>query len=112
MSRPGSYFAGSSRSSGKKETFRYFGDVNAKKLSSSSILSKNAGRLAAQQQATKAVNNAEASRGGGNKSPIPYASPNAFGKSIPKITINSMTKVHIDKDGNVKRQEATADVMP
>lgn len=99
-------------SSGKKETFRYFGDVNAKKLSSSDILSKNAGQQALKQQTQQAIKNAEASRGGGNKSPIPYASPNAFGKSIPKITINSMTNVHIDKDGNVKRQEATADVMP
>ena len=98
-------------SSGKKETFRYFGDVNAKKLSSSDVLSRNAGRIAAQQQATKAVNNAEVSRGG-NSSPIPYASPNAFGRVIPKITINSMTNVHIDKDGNTKRTEATADVMP
>lgn len=99
-------------SSGNKETFRYFGDVNAKKLSSSDILSKNAGQQALKQQTQQAIKNAEASRGGGNKSPIPYASPNAFGKSIPKITINSMTNVHIDKDGNVKRQEATADVMP
>lgn len=98
-------------SSGKKETFRYFGDVNAKKLSSSDVLSRNAGRIAAQKQATKAVKNAEASRGS-NSSPIPYASPNAFGKSIPKITINSMTNVHIDKDGNTKRTEATADVIP
>lgn len=99
-------------SSGKKETFRYFGDVNAKKLSSSDILSKNAGQQALKQQTQQAIKNAEASRGGGNKSPIPYASPNAFGKSIPKITINSMTNVHIDKDGNTKRTEATADVMP
>lgn len=99
-------------SSGKKETFRYFGDVNAKKLSSSDILSRNAGQQALKQQTQQAIKNAEASRGGGNKSPIPYASPNAFGKSIPKITINSMTNVHIDKDGNTKRTEATADVMP
>jgi len=99
-------------SSGKKETFRYFGDVNAKKLSSSDILSRNAGQQALKQQTQQAIKNAEASRGGGNKSPIPYASPNAFGKSIPKITINSMTNVHIDKDGNTKRTEATADVIP
>lgn len=99
-------------SSGKKETFRYFGDVNAKKLSSSDILSKNAGQQALKRQTQQAIKNAEASRGGGNKSQIPYASPNAFGKSIPKITINSMTNVHIDKDGNTKRTEATADVIP
>ena len=98
-------------SSGKKETFRYFGDVNAKKLSSSDVLSRNAGQQALKQQTQQAIKNAEASRGG-NNSPIPYASPNAFGKSIPKITINSMTNVHIDKDGNTKRTEATADVMP
>lgn len=99
-------------SSGKKETFRYFGDVNAKKLSSSDILSRNAGQHTAQKQATQAVKNAEAVRGSGNKSPIPYAAPNAFGRNAPPITINSMTNVHIDKDGNVKRTDATADVIP
>lgn len=100
-------------SSGKKETFRYFGDVNAKKLSSSDVLSRNAGRIAAQQQATKAVNNAEAARGGGsNKPQIPLASPYGFGRNVPPITIKSMTNVHIDKDGNVKRTDTTADVIP
>lgn len=99
------------RSSGKKETFRYFGDLSAKKLSSPYVLSRNAGQQALKQQTQQAIKNAEASRGGGDKSPIPYASPNPFGK-IPKITINSMTNVHIDKDGNTKRTEATADVMP
>ena len=98
-------------SSGKKETFRYFGDVNAKKLSSPYVLARNAGQQALKQQTQQAIKNAEASRVGGDKSPIPYASPNPFGK-IPKITINSMTNVHIDKDGNTKRTEATADVMP
>lgn len=99
-------------SSGNKETFRYFGDVNAKKLSSSDILSRNAGRVAAQQQATKAVNNAEASRGGGNKSPIPYAAPNAFGRNIPPVTINTINKFHFDENNKLKRSDATADVMP
>ena len=98
-------------SSGKKETLGYFGDVSAKKLTSPYVLSRNAGQQALKQQTQQAVKNAEASRGGGDKSPIPYASPNPFGK-IPKITINSMTNVHIDKDGNTKRTEATADVMP
>ena len=99
-------------SSGQKETFRYFGDINAKKLSSSDILSRDAGRIAAQQQANKAVKNAEAVRGSGNKYPIPYAAPNAFGRNAPPITINSMTNIHVDKDGNVKRTDATADVIP
>ena len=98
-------------SSGKKETFRYFGDLSAKKLSSPYVLSRNDGQQALKQQTQQAIKNAEASRGGGDKSPISYASPNPFGK-IPKITINSMTNVHIDKDGNTKRTEATADVMP
>ena len=98
-------------SSGKKETFRYFGDLSAKKLSSPYVLSRNAGQQALKQQTQQAIKNAEESRGGGNSSPIPYASPNPFEK-IPKITINSMTNVHIDKDGNTKRTEATADVMP
>ena len=98
-------------SSGKKETFRYFGGLGAKKLSSPYVLSRNDGQQALKQQTQQAIKNAEASRGGGDKSPIPYASPNPFGK-IPKITINSMTNVHIDKDGNTKRTEATADVMP
>lgn len=99
-------------SSGKKEPFRYFGDVNAKKLSSSDIPSRDAGQQAFKQQIEQAVKNAEAARGGGNKYPIPYAAPNPFGNSIPKITINSMTNVHIDKDGNTKRSEATADILP
>ena len=100
-------------SSGKKETFRYFGDVNAKKLSSSDILSKNASRIAAQKQATQAVENAKVARGGGsNKPQIPLASPYGFGRNTPPITINSMTNVNIDRDGNVKRQETTADVIP
>lgn len=98
-------------SSGKKETFRYFGDLSAKKLSSPYVLSRNAGQQVLKQQTQQAIKNVEASRGSGDKSPIPYASPNPFGK-IPKITINSMTNVHIDKDGNTKRTEATADVMP
>ena len=100
-------------SSGKKETFRYFGDVNAKKLSSSDILSRNAGNRAARQQATQAVDNARAARGGGsNKPQIPLASPYGFGRNAPPITINSMTNVYVDKDGNIKRQEATADAIP
>lgn len=96
----------------KWETFRYFGIDGGSKLTNRELISRNAGKHAAQQQTQQAIKNAEASRGGGNSSPIPYASPNAFGKEMPKITINSMTNVHVDKDGNIKRQEATADVMP
>ena len=97
-------------SSGKKETFRYFGDVNAKKLSSSDILSRNAGRIAAQRQATKAVENAEAARGGGNNKPkIPLASPYGVGRNIPPITINSMTNVNVDRRGSAT-SEVIADV--
>ena len=97
-------------SSGNKETFRYFGDVNAKKLPSSDVLSRNAGRIAAQQQATKAVKNAEAARGGGsNKPQIPLASPYGFGRNVPPITINSMTNVNVDRRGNAT-SEVIADV--
>lgn len=99
-------------SSGNKETFRYFGDVNAKKLSSSDILSRNAGKHAAQQQARQAVKNAEAAQGGKSGSPIPYAAPNAFGQNIPKVTINSMNKFYFDKDNKLKRTDSAADVIP
>lgn len=99
-------------SSGNKETFRYFGDVNAKKLSSSDVLSRNAGRIAAQQQATQAINNAKAARGGdSNKPQIPLASPYGFGRNVPPITINSMTNVNVDRRGNAT-SEVIADVSP
>ena len=104
-------FNGDIEFTNKWETFRYFGINGGSKLTNRELISRNAGKHAAQQQTQQALKNAEASRGG-NKSPIPYAAPNAFGKEIPKININSMTNVHIDKDGNIKRQEATADVMP
>ena len=104
-------FNGDIEFTNKWETFRYFGIDGGSKLTNRELISRNAGKHAAQQQTQQALKNAEASRGG-NKSPIPYAAPNAFGKEIPKININSMTNVHIDKDGNIKRQEATADVMP
>ena len=96
-------------SSGNKETFRYFGDVNAKKLSSSDVLSRNAGRIAAQQQA---MENAKAARGGAsNKPQIPLASPYGFGRNVPPITINSMTNVNVDRRGNAT-SEVIADVSP
>lgn len=104
-------FNGDIEFTNKWETFRYFGIDGGSKLTNRELISRNAGKHAEQQQTQQALKNAEAS-GGGNKSPIPYAAPNAFGKEIPKININSMTNVHIDKDGNIKRQEATADVMP
>lgn len=104
-------FNGDIKFTNKWETFRYFGIDGGSNLTNRELISRNAGKHAAQQQTQQALKNAEASRGG-NKSPIPYAAPNAFGKEIPKITINSMTNVHVDKDGNIKRQEATADVMP
>ena len=104
-------FNGDIKFTNKWETFRYFGVDGGSNLTNRELISRNAGKHAAQQQTQQALKNAEASRGG-NKSPIPYAAPNAFGKEIPKISINSMTNVHIDKDGNIKRQEATADVMP
>ena len=104
-------FNGDIKFTNKWETFRYFGIDGGSNLTNRELISRNAGKHAAQQQTQQALKNAEASRGG-NKSPIPYAAPNAFGKEIPKITINSMTNVHLDKDGNIKRQEATADVMP
>ena len=56
-------------SSGKKETFRYFGAVEANKLPSSHILYRNAGQQALKQQTQQAIKNAEESRGGGNSSP-------------------------------------------
>lgn len=104
-------FNGDIKFTNKWETFRYFGIDGGSNLTNRELISRNAGKHAAQQQTQQALKNAEASRGG-NKSPIPYAAPNAFGKEIPKITINSMTNIHVDKDGNIKRQEATADVMP
>ena len=104
-------FNGDIKFTNKWETFRYFGIDGGSNLTNRELISRNAGKHAAQQQTRQALKNAEVSRGG-NKSPIPYAAPNAFGKEIPKITINSMTNIHVDKDGNIKRQEATADVMP
>ena len=96
-------------SSGKKETFRYFGEVKAKKLSSSDILSRNAGQIALQKQNQQAIENAEAARGGDKSFPIPYASPNAFKNPI---VINNINKFHFDENNKLKYSNATADVMP
>ena len=96
-------------SSGKKETFRYFGEVKAKKLSSSDILSRNAGQIALQKQNQQAIKNAEAARGGDKSFPIPYASPNAFKNPI---VINNINKFHFDENNKLKYSNATADVMP
>ena len=96
-------------SSGKKETFRYFGEVKAKKLSSSDTLSRNAGQIALQKQNQQAIKNAEAARGGDKSFPIPYASPNAFKNPI---VINNINKFHFDENNKLKYSNATADVMP
>ena len=97
---------------GDYETYKWFGVNNPTSLTNRELISRNAGKYAAQQQAKQAVRNAEAAQGGKSGSPIPYAAPNAFGQNIPKVTINSMTKVHMDKDGNQKRTESTADILP
>lgn len=96
-------------SSGKKETFKYVGDIKAKKLSQSSIPSKNAGNIAERNRVQQAIINANAARGGDNRYPIPYASPNAFKNPI---VINNINKFHFDKNNNLKYSDATADVMP
>lgn len=99
-------------SSGNKETFRYFGDINAKKLSSSDILSKNAGNIAEKNYMQQAIKNANAARGGEKGSPIPYASPNAFRDKIMPITINSFNEFYFDKNNKLKRENVAADAIP
>ena len=96
-------------SSGKKEIFKYVGDINAKKLSSSSMPSKNAGNIAEKNQMQQAIQNANAARGGEKSFPIPYASPNAFKNPI---VINNINKFHFDENNKLKYSNATADVMP
>lgn len=98
---------------GDYETFKWFGIDKTSTLTNRNMISRNAGQYAMQQQNQRAIQNAEAAVGGkGHRSPIPYASPNAFQKEIPKITIHSMTNVHLDKDGAVKRTDSVADVIP
>ena len=99
-------------SSGNKETFRYFGDINAKKLSSSDILSKNAGNIAEKNYMQQAIKNANAARGGEKGSPIPYASPNAFREKIMPITIHSFNEFYFDKNNKLKRENVATDVVP
>lgn len=96
-------------SSGKKEIYKYVGDINAKKLSQSSMPSKNAGSIAEKNQMQKAIQNANAARGGDKSFPIPYASPNAFKNPI---VINNINKFHFDENNKLKYSNATADVMP
>ena len=96
-------------SSGKKEIFKYVGDINAKKLSLSSMPSKNAGNIAEKNQVQQAIQNANAARGGDKSFPIPYASPNAFKNPI---VINNINKFHFDENNKLKYSNATADVMP
>ena len=96
-------------SSGKKEIYKYVGDVNAKKLSQSSMPSKNAGSIAEKNQMQQAIQNANAARGGDKSFPIPYASPNAFKNPI---VINNINKFHFDENNKLKYSNATADVMP
>lgn len=94
-------------SSGKKETFKYVGDINAKKLSQSSMPSKNAGNIAERNQMQQAIQNANAARGGDKSFPIPYASPNAFKNPI---VINN--EFYFDERNKLIRQNVTTDVMP
>ena len=96
-------------SSGKKEIYKYVGDINAKKLSQSSLPSKNAGSIAEKNQMQQAIQNANAARGGDKSFPIPYASPNAFKNPI---VINNINKFHFDENNKLKYSNATADVMP
>ena len=96
-------------SSGKKEIYKYVGDINAKKLSQSSMPSKNAGSIAEKNQMQQAIQNANAARGGDKSFPIPYASPNAFKNPI---VINNINKFHFDENNKLKYSNATADVMP
>jgi len=96
-------------SSGKQEIFKYVGDINAKKLSSSSMPSKNAGSIAEKNQMQQAIQNANTARGGDKSFPIPYASPNAFKNPI---VINNINKFHFDENNKLKYSNATADVMP
>ena len=106
-------FNGDIEFTNKWETFKYFGVEGGDKLTNRRLISRNAGNYAAQQQAKQAMENAKAARGGAsNKPQIPLASPFGFGRDVPPININSMVNVNVDKDGNIKRQEATADVMP
>lgn len=99
-------------SSGKKETFRYVGDINAEKLSQSSIPSKNAGNIAERNQVQQAIINANAARGGEKGSPIPYVSPNAFRNKIMPITINSFNEFHFDEHNKLKRENVAVDAVP
>lgn len=99
-------------SSGKKEIYKYVGDINAKKLSSSSMPSKNAGNIAEKKQMQQAIENANAARGGEKGSPIPYMSPNAFRNKIMPITINSFNEFHFDEHNKLKRENVAADVTP
>lgn len=97
-------------SSGKKETFRYFGEVKAKKLSSSDILSRNAGQIALQKQNQQAIDNAKAARGDGMSRPPPYAfQNNQFQKPI---VINNNNEFYFDERNKLIRQNVTADVTP
>ena len=105
-------FNGDIEFTNKWETFRYFGINGGSKLTNRELISRNAGNYAAQQQATKAVNNAEVARGGKNGSPIPYAAPNAFGRDIPPVTINTINKFHFDGNNKLKYSDTIADVKP
>lgn len=105
-------FNGDIEFTNKWETFRYFGINGGSKLTNRELISRNAGNYAAQQQATKAVNNAEVARGGKNGSTIPYAAPNAFGRDIPPVTINTINKFHFDGNNKLKYSDTIADVKP
>ena len=97
-------------SSGKKETFRYFGEVKTKKLSPSDIMSRNAGQIALQKQNQQAIDNAKAARGDGMSRPPPYAFQHNPFKN--PIVINNINKFHFDENNKLKYSNATADVMP
>lgn len=95
---------------GDYETYKWFGVNNPTSLTNRDLISRNAGKHAAQQQAKQAVRNAEAAIGGdSNKPRIPLASPYGVGRNIPPITINSMTNVNVDRRGNAT-SEVIADV--
>ena len=105
-------FNGDIEFTNKWETFRYFGINGGSKLTNIELISRNAGDYAARQQANQAVNNAEVARGGKNGSPIPYAAPNAFGRDIPPVTINTINKFHFDGNNKLKYSDTIADVKP
>lgn len=95
---------------GGYKTYKWFGVDNPTSLTNRDLISRNAGKHAAQQQAKQAVRNAEAAIGGdSNKPRIPLASPYGVGRNIPPITINSMTNVNVDRRGNAT-SEVIADV--